>query len=162
MANISNVIEEFLLSVLGEEDRLNISRNELAAYFSCAPSQINYVLSTRFTPERGYTVESRRGGGGFVTVFKLSANPLKQYEEFFSRPLSEGLSYSKAVQIIQRMESDGYLTPREANLLKSSVSDKTLVTPTAYGKDALRLSILRAAYLELMKNNAASPAHNAQ
>ena len=59
MANLSDVIEAFLLQTLGEDDRLKISRNELANYFSVAPSQINYVLSTRFTPDRGYTVESR-------------------------------------------------------------------------------------------------------
>ena len=57
MANISDIIEAFLLDTLGDDDTLSISRNELANYFSCAPSQINYVLSTRFTPERGYTVE---------------------------------------------------------------------------------------------------------
>ena len=68
MANLSDLIEAFLLRTQGEDDMLQISRNELANYFSVAPSQINYVLSTRFTPDRGYTVESRRGGGGCVTV----------------------------------------------------------------------------------------------
>ena len=75
MANISDIIESFLLETLGDNDTLNISRNELANYFACAPSQINYVLSTRFTPDRGYLIESRRGGGGFITVARLSQEP---------------------------------------------------------------------------------------
>ena len=69
MANISDIIESFLLETLGDNDTLNISRNELANYFACAPSQINYVLSTRFTPDRGYLIESRRGGAGLSPSF---------------------------------------------------------------------------------------------
>ena len=65
MANISDIIERFLLDSLEKSDRISISRNELADYFDCAPSQINYVLSTRFTLDRGYIIESRRGGGIF-------------------------------------------------------------------------------------------------
>ena len=60
MANISNLIEQFLLQLFADGDNVSISRNELADYFSCAPSQINYVLMTRFTPARGYVIESRR------------------------------------------------------------------------------------------------------
>ena len=154
MANISNTIEEFLLKILGGEEKLNISRNELAEYFACAPSQINYVLSTRFTPDRGYTVESRRGGGGGITVIKLSVNPNQLYDEIFARPLFEGISGQRAADLIGRMLQEGYLDGREAAILKAAVSDKALIMPTAYGKDALRLSILRSAYLEIMKGQA--------
>ena len=70
--NISNIIEEFIKSTLGEEEKLELSRNDLASYFSVAPSQINYVLTTRFNVDRGYVVESRRGGGGSVTIIRIS------------------------------------------------------------------------------------------
>jgi len=66
MATISDLIEQFIKSLMGESDTINISRNELAQYFDCAPSQINYVLATRFSFEHGFVIESRRGGGGFA------------------------------------------------------------------------------------------------
>ena len=70
--NISSEIEQFILSVLGSGDEITLSRNELAQYFSVAPSQINYVLSTRFTIARGFIVKSRRGGGGGITLVRIA------------------------------------------------------------------------------------------
>ena len=74
MANISDVIEKFILDAMQHEQSLQISRNELANFFSCAPSQINYVLATRFSNERGFDVSSQRGGGGFIKLTKIVAN----------------------------------------------------------------------------------------
>ena len=67
MAILSDSIEQFIKSLMDDYDEIiEIQRNELADYFSCAPSQINYVLATRFSPEKGYLIESRRGGGGCI------------------------------------------------------------------------------------------------
>ena len=73
MKNLADDIENFIVRqlLLDEEDQIFVQRNELADRLSCAPSQISYVLSTRFTPERGYIVESRRGSGGFVRIVRL-------------------------------------------------------------------------------------------
>lgn len=73
MRNLADAIENFIISELvrDREDTLLVQRNELAEKLSCAPSQISYVLSTRFTPERGYLVESRRGSGGFVRIVRV-------------------------------------------------------------------------------------------
>ena len=71
MANISDIIETFILKTLGEDSYIDISRNELADFFSCANSQINYVLDTRFTMDKGFIIESHRGGGGFIRIKKL-------------------------------------------------------------------------------------------
>lgn len=70
MKNLADIIESFIVRELlaDEADQILVQRNELAVRLSCAPSQISYVLSTRFTPERGYIVESRRGSGGFVRI----------------------------------------------------------------------------------------------
>ena len=72
MSNISDIIEEFILQQLEDSDNIDLSRNELANFFSCAPSQINYVLSTRFTAPKGYIVESHRGGGGFIRLIRVN------------------------------------------------------------------------------------------
>ena len=75
MANISDSIEKFILSFFDDgDDSVQLSRNELAHYFNVSPSQINYVLTTRFGVDRGYYVESRRGGGGFIMLVRLSQN----------------------------------------------------------------------------------------
>ncbi len=68
---ISDSIENFIRELLEAQSSVELKRNELAAYFNCVPSQINYVIQTRFTTERGYTVESRRGGGGYVKITRV-------------------------------------------------------------------------------------------
>lgn len=72
MARLSDIIEEFIKDMLddAQDNELQIQRNELANKFSCAPSQINYVLTTRFTANKGYYIESRRGGGGCIVIKK--------------------------------------------------------------------------------------------
>ena len=73
MAGLSNYIERFIKEMLqeAEDGMIEIGRNDLADQFHCAPSQINYVLSTRFTPYKGYYIESRRGGSGYIKIMKL-------------------------------------------------------------------------------------------
>ena len=68
--SVSDIIEEFIMSSLDEDKFIEISRNDLAKFFSCVPSQINYVLNTRFTLNRGFLVESQRGGGGYIKVVR--------------------------------------------------------------------------------------------
>ncbi len=152
MANISDLIEAFLLDTLGDDDSLSISRNELANYFSCAPSQINYVLSTRFTPERGYTIESRRGGGGSITVVRISQPPNEMLEELIGHTVAEGLGYNRACQIIDRMVTENLLNPDSANMLKVVLGDKSLIAP-GIAKDGLRAGIMKSVLLYLLKMN---------
>ena len=72
---ISDIIEKFLIDMIGTTDgSIEIQRNELANHFNCVPSQINYVITTRFNTERGYEVESRRGGGGYIKIRKVMIN----------------------------------------------------------------------------------------
>jgi len=152
MPNLSYLIEAFLLETLGEDDSLRISRNELANYFSVAPSQINYVLSTRFTPDRGYVIESRRGGGGSVTVVRIRSGGNQFFDEVMHLPINEGLSYTRACHVIDRMQSDGIISEREARIIKSAVSDKALVVPTVMQKDGLRASIIKSVLTEALKD----------
>lgn len=151
MANLSDIIEAFLLQTLGEDDVLQISRNELANYFSVAPSQINYVLSTRFTPARGYTVESRRGGGGCVTVVRIHSSDDQIIDDVMNLSISEGISYSKACAIADRMSENGIVSDREVKLIKAAVSDKALVVPTLVQKNALRAGIIKNVLIEALK-----------
>ena len=72
--SVSDMIEEFIMSSLDDDNFIELSRNDLAKFFSCVPSQINYVLNTRFTVNRGFVVESQRGGGGYIKVTRVQDN----------------------------------------------------------------------------------------
>ena len=129
-SNISNAIEQFILSVIGEDESIQLSRNELANYFSVSPSQINYVLETRFNLDKGYIIESRRGGGGYVTVLEI---PYSQDETI---PLMlkeiEGvnhLTYNKASDMIDRLLREDIISENEATIIKSAISEKALAGP---------------------------------
>ncbi len=149
MPNISDIIEQFLLSALGDGDKVNISRNELADYFDCAPSQINYVLMTRFTLDRGYVIESRRGGGGYVTLLRIGGGD-KTLDELSKLNISEGINYNRAVQIVDRLVDEGHLDQSESELIKSLLGDKALVAPNV-NKDTLRASLIKSLAMQLIK-----------
>ena len=149
---VSDIIERFLLDTLGDELSVNFNRNELAAYFSVAPSQINYVLSTRFTPERGYITESRRGGGGSITLIRVSENVDDVLLRYIDETLSDGIENGKACQILERLTVDGVYTKSEAQLIKAAISDKALIAPTV-AKSRLRGAILKNVLLETLKTH---------
>ena len=150
--NVSDIIEKFLLDTLGDELSVNFNRNELATYFAVAPSQINYVLATRFTPERGYMTESRRGGGGYITLIRVSQNVDDVLTNYIDQTLSDGIDYGKACQILERLTTDGIFTENEAQLIKAAISDKALLAPTV-AKNKLRGSILKCVLLETLKTH---------
>lgn len=109
MRNIADVIENFIIRKLlaDEAEQIFVQRNELADKLSCAPSQISYVLSTRFTPERGYTVESRRGSGGFVRIVRL----ISQEQEQNSREVPSN------EELVRQLVRNSEITAREGILL---------------------------------------------
>ncbi|MDE6028987.1 MAG: CtsR family transcriptional regulator [Clostridiales bacterium] len=150
--NVSDIIEKFLLDTLGDELSVNFNRNELATYFAVAPSQINYVLATRFTPERGYMTESRRGGGGYITLIRVNQNVDDVLANYIDQTLSDGIDYGKACQILERLTTDGIFTENEAQLIKAAISDKALLAPTV-AKNKLRGSILKCVLMETLKTH---------
>ena len=146
---ISDIIEEFIMSSLDDDDFIELSRNDLAKFFSCVPSQINYVLNTRFTVNRGFLVESQRGGGGFIKVVRVQDNAknyLKNILDLCSKPLTA----IEANQIIDNLEQKKVLTESEADLIKIAISTKALNNPINM-EDVLRSKIMTSIVLELMK-----------
>ena len=109
MRNLADAIESFIIGELlrDQEDALLVQRNELAERLRCAPSQISYVLSTRFTPERGFLVESRRGSGGFVRIVRMEPQGARQ-------PQKE----TTASELVEHLEGQKLITARERTLLQ--------------------------------------------
>jgi len=145
MANISDMIEEFLIDTLGDEGQLDISRNDLAAYFNVAPSQINYVLSTRFNYARGFLTESKRGGGGHITI--LRANDQTEWEKAVNDKLQNVVDFKTACYIIDEMVNNGKLSKAEGGMLKKVVSPSALNNPFKL-EDRIRAQILRRILFE--------------
>lgn len=151
MAILSDTIEEFIKSMLAEYDEMvELQRNELASYFSCAPSQINYVLATRFSPEKGYLIESRRGGGGYIKVIKIDPSRQEHISALIAGKLASGkIDENDAYSLAESLQATGYLSGREERLLKCVVSDKALNIP-ALIKDKVRADILKEALMALL------------
>lgn len=149
MANISDTIEEFILSVIGDDDSLQLSRNELANYFAVAPSQINYVLATRFNTDKGYIIESKRGGGGFITLIRICKSDDELSAILDEIEKLDGLTYQKASNIIDRLVRDEVIDEKQANIIKCALSDKALNVPM--NNNRLRKSVLSQILIGLIR-----------
>jgi transcriptional regulator CtsR len=150
MANISEQIEKFLIATLGENDSIDITRNSLAEYFSCVPSQINYVLEARFTVDRGYIVESKRGGGGFVKISKIKTSDSNDYlNGLFLESVGDDLSEKRFSQILDKLVSDNIMAENERVLIEASLSDDSLSMPFTI-RDKVRAKAFKNVILKLM------------
>lgn len=143
MSRISNVIEEFIKNLLRETNNgiLEIKRNELAEYFNCAPSQINYVLQTRFNTDNGYYIESRRGGGGYIKIIRVNINN-KYIEEVINNYIEDVITKARAFSIIENLVEKDIISSREGILMKTALSDRALNIVSQY-KNQLRARILK-------------------
>lgn len=142
--NISDIIERYLKSILADSSKIEIKRSEVADQFDCVPSQINYVIKTRFTLQNGYLVESKRGGGGYIRIAKVNLisdpNLLDELIEY----VGESINETKAFQIIQTLYENELLTHKEAHLVASAIEKSTLALSDTALEDAIRAKILRS------------------
>ncbi len=145
MKNVSDVIEHYLKSILTDSDRdlIEIKRSELAEQFQCVPSQINYVISTRFTVEKGYLVESKRGGGGFIRIIKIKAHNKAELFDQMLTLIGEKISQSGGEDIIYRLYDEKAITKREADIIQSAIDRSVLNVQLPY-RDQLRANLLNA------------------
>ncbi len=139
---LSDVIEKMLIEMLtAEGGSLELRRNELAERLGCVPSQINYVITSRFTPERGYVIESRRGGGGYVRITKKMIHRDKYMMHLFCA-VGDSIDMKIATVYVVELLERGLLTKREAGIITSMLST---ITDDKMRADALRRAILALA-----------------
>ncbi len=145
MARLSDIIEQFIKELMrdAQTGMLEIQRNELADHFNCAPSQINYVLSTRFTIDKGYYIVSRRGGGGFIRIQKLHTDTKPYIGHIIYEYIGNSISQLDAARILANMEEKGILTRRERLIMDAAVNDKSL-NVFSPSKDVVRASLLKS------------------
>ncbi|HFQ5698676.1 TPA: CtsR family transcriptional regulator [Listeria monocytogenes] len=149
MKNISDVIEAYLKQVLESSEAVEIKRSEIADKFECVPSQINYVINTRFTMERGYIVESKRGGGGYIRIIKVKMNDkLQLLEAIISMVHDKKVSQSFSEDVILRLLEEEVMTKKEARLMVAALDREVLILPLP-DRDILRSRILEAMLVAL-------------
>lgn len=145
MRNISDIIENFLRTEidLSHDGIIEVQRSSLAEKFQCVPSQINYVISTRFSFEKGFLVESKRGGGGYIRIRKLEFGSKRSFYESLIAAIGDQVPQSTAMDILDRLKETDFITIYEYDLLKSVVSREVLSLPLPL-RDEIRANILRA------------------
>ena len=147
---ISDMIEEFIKDLFDDDDKIEIQRNDLAEKFNCVPSQINYVISTRFKPTQGYYVESRRGGGGHITITKINVTRSNYLMHIISS-IGDSITAQEVSIFISNFLSYDIVTKNEAKLLKVETSDNVL-TVEQKEKDKLRANILKNMLINLVED----------
>ncbi|SEU00276.1 transcriptional regulator CtsR [Salinibacillus kushneri] len=150
MRNISDIIENYLKEVLNSSHRnaIEIKRSEIADRFQCVPSQINYVINTRFTIEKGYIVESKRGGGGYIRIIRVKPQSKVELIEQIKKLAQPQITQQASVDIIERLLEEGIITEREAKLMLSAL-DRNVISIQLPARDELRSKIL-VAMLEVL------------
>ncbi|SDW88619.1 transcriptional regulator [Marininema mesophilum] len=145
MSSISDIIERYLIQMLQDAPSgiLQVKRSELADLFQCVPSQINYVISTRFTVEKGYVVESKRGGGGYIRLFKVQPPSSGDYYELLQELIGSQMSQSAAEDLIYRLIDEGWMSVREATLVRKMISRDVLDLPMLV-RDQVRARMMRS------------------
>lgn len=145
---ISDIIEEFIKDLFNEEkEEIEIQRNELAEHFNCVPSQINYVISTRFKPSQGYYVESKRGGGGHILIKKVT-NTKEDYIIHIINNIGNEITSSEVDILISDFLTYDIITTGQAKLLKVATSDNVLGISKEL-KDQIRAKILKNMLLNI-------------
>ena len=150
MAALSDNIERFIKELLTDDTKVELKRNELAQYFGCANSQINYVLATRFSVDRGYLVESRRGGSGYVRVIRISTEDVDLLNNLIER-IGTTISEEEARAIILRLYECKIVGANEARLMQAAICPEALTMPLS-AKDALRAAVLKSVVIQAFKN----------
>ncbi|MEG2519863.1 MAG: CtsR family transcriptional regulator [Christensenellaceae bacterium] len=143
MSILSDHIESFIKDLfVNDEGTAELQRNELAQQFNCAPSQINYVLTTRFSTNRGYVIESKRGGGGYIKVIRLDVQKSDYISDIIEQQLSGGINMRQASELIEGFVQIGFIKQDIKNVILSAISDKALCVPESF-RNELRSAILK-------------------
>lgn len=152
---LSDTIESFIKTLLTQDEtEVELKRNELAEYFGCAPSQINYVLATRFTPDHGYVIESRRGGGGYIRIVRVVESSGQRLMYLINERIGDSLSEPEASRLISQLVEQKVTTPCEGEIMRSAVSAQALSIPIPDAmKDAVRARIMKSMLITLARQN---------
>lgn len=141
--NMSDIIEAYLKQALSEQEQVEIRRSEIASRFDCVPSQINYVINTRFTVQQGYLVESKRGGGGYIRIMKVKMLEESDILDRMIDLIGDRIDEKDSLAIVQTLYDEEVLSRRESKLMLVAM-EKTLYTGKATVDNLIRANILKS------------------
>ncbi len=152
---LSDSIEQFIKDLLNEEaTEVELKRNELAEYFGCAPSQINYVLATRFSPDHGYLTESRRGGGGYIRIVRVVQAGSQRLMYLVNDRIGDSLGEEECLRLISQLKEQRIVTADEAALMASALSTRALSVPVPDAlKNAMRAKMMKSMLMTIAARN---------
>lgn len=141
---MSDLITERIIQMLEEsvDNVAEIQRNEFAALMGCVPSQINYVLSSRFTPEHGYIIDSRRGGGGYIKISRVKLSRSSAIMHIINA-FGAGIDSMSARIVVENCLQSGFITGDIAKLIQSAVSDSVMRSIPIEYRDYMRAALLK-------------------
>ncbi|WP_106192936.1 CtsR family transcriptional regulator [Alkalibacterium olivapovliticus] len=140
--NMTDIIEAYLKKVLHQQEQVEIRRSEIAQLFDCVPSQINYVINTRFTIQKGYLVESKRGGGGYIRIIKVQVLDEMDMLNSMIDIIGDSINETDARSVVHKLYEDEIISKREAKLMLVAM-DKSLYTGERLIDNRLRSNLLR-------------------
>ena len=154
---LSDSIEHFIKTMMSEEStEVELKRNELAEYFGCAPSQINYVLATRFSPDHGYVTESRRGGGGYIRIVRVVQSGSQRLMYLVNDRIGDSRGEEECLRLISQLKEQRIVTADEATLMASAVSTRALGIPVPDAmKGVLRAKMMKSMLMTIAARNRA-------
>lgn len=149
-AGMSDIIAGFINEVLNEMDgTAELQRSQLASRFNCVPSQINYVISTRFSPEHGYIVESRRGGGGYIRISRVRTDP-KMLVMHTVNSIGDSIDLKAVAALVSNLLNNGVLDEKTARLVIAATGSNALrAVPQDY-RDTVRASIFKQILINII------------
>ncbi len=145
---ISDVIENFIKQMLDDDNSVTLQRNDLADHFNCVPSQINYVIQTRFTPIHGYYVESQRGGGGYIKIQKVNVTK-SNYLMHIITSIGDKITAKEIDIFVNNFLDNNIINEKESKLIKSATNDKVLAIEPEL-KDKIRARIFKNMLITLV------------
>lgn len=142
--NVTDVIERYLKALLDVQEEVEIRRAAVAERFDCVPSQINYVIKTRFTQERGYVVESKRGGGGYIRILKVKMKSDCDLITWMIAQLPRKVSEADARAMLQKLYDEDLVGQEAGNAMLNVLSHQTLAVGERDVEERLRARLLLA------------------
>ena len=152
---LSDSIESFIKTLMTQEEpEVELKRNELAEYFGCAPSQINYVLATRFSPDHGYIIESRRGGGGYIRIVRVVQSGAQRLMYLTNERIGDAITEPEAARLIHQLVEQGLVSLAEGEIMRAAVSAQAMSVPIPDTlKAALRARTLKTMLMTIARQN---------
>ncbi|HJA21649.1 CtsR family transcriptional regulator [Limosilactobacillus panis] len=140
--SISDIIEAYLKEILGDSAQVEIRRSEIANHFDVVPSQINYVIKTRFTIQNGYLVKSKRGGGGYIRIERVNLLDNVDVLNSLIQTIGDSIRERDAFAIVQTLYDEKVITQREGDLMLVALSKQTLDVGNTDVESQLRARVL--------------------